>query len=211
MPPELASAIHSAYRNLGEKLHQRNPYVAVRSSATAEDLPDASFAGQQDTYLNIRGEKPLIRNVKRCFASLFTNRAISYRVDKGFDHFKIGLSVGVQKMGRSDIGAAGVVFTLDPDHGFDKVVVINGSYGLGEYVVQGKVIPDEFVVFKPTMGVIERKLGYKKVKLVGGKFRNVEARVSEHDIDRFCLVTRQILELARYAITIENHYKKPRS
>ncbi|HJW96921.1 MAG TPA: phosphoenolpyruvate synthase, partial [archaeon] len=200
---------HSAYRNLGEKLHQRNPYVAVRSSATAEDLPDASFAGQQDTYLNIRGEKPLIRNVKRCFASLFTNRAISYRVDKGFDHFKIGLSVGVQKMGRSDIGAAGVVFTLDPDTGFDKVVVINGSYGLGEYVVQGKVIPDEFVVFKPTMGIIERKLGYKKVKLVRGKFRNVEARVSEHDIDRFCLVTRQILELARYAITIEDHYKKP--
>ena len=209
MSPELKSAIFSAYNRLGEILHHRNPYVAVRSSATAEDLPDASFAGQQETYLNIRGEKALIRNVKKCFASLFTNRAISYRVDKGFDHFKIGLSVGIQKMGRSDIGAAGVIFTLDPDTGFDKVVVINGSYGLGEYIVQGKVIPDEFVVFKPTMGIIERKLGLKKVKLVRGKSRNVERRVSEHDIDKFCLGTHQILELAKYAITIEKHYKKP--
>jgi pyruvate,water dikinase len=209
MSPELKSAIFSGYKQLGEKLHHPNPYVAVRSSATAEDLPDASFAGQQETYLNIRGEKALIRNVKKCFASLFTNRAISYRVDKGFDHFKIGLSVGIQKMGRSDIGAAGVIFTLDPDTGFDKVVVINGSYGLGEYVVQGRVIPDEFVVFKPTMGIIERKLGLKKVKLVRGKLRNVERRVSEHDIDRFCLGTQQILELAKYAVTIEKHYKKP--
>ncbi|MCX6814792.1 MAG: phosphoenolpyruvate synthase [Candidatus Aenigmarchaeota archaeon] len=209
MSPELKSAIFSAYKHLGEKLHHRNPYVAVRSSATAEDLPDASFAGQQETYLNVRGEKALIRNVKKCFASLFTNRAISYRVDKGFDHFKIGLSVGIQKMGRSDIGAAGVIFTLDPDTGFDKVVVINGSYGLGEYVVQGKVIPDEFVVFKPTMAIIEKKLGYKRVKLVRGKFRNVERRVSEHDINRFCLDTHHILELARHSIIIEKHYKKP--
>ena len=209
MSPELKEAIHIAYRRLGERLQHRNPYVAVRSSATAEDLPDASFAGQQDTYLNISGEKAIIKNVKKCFASLFTNRAISYRVDKGFDHFKIGLSVGVQKMGRSDIGAAGVMFTLDPDTGFDKVVVINGSYGLGEYVVQGKVIPDEFVVFKPTGGIIERRLGYKKVKLVRGKFRNVERRVPEHDIDRFCLGTRQIHELANLAVTIEKHYKKP--
>jgi pyruvate,water dikinase len=209
MSPELKSAIFSAYKRLGENLHQRNPYVAVRSSATAEDLPNASFAGQQDTYLNIRGEKALIRNVKKCFASLFTNRAISYRVDKGFDHFKIGLSVGVQKMGRSDIGAAGVIFTLDPDTGFDKVVVINGSYGLGEYVVQGKVIPDDFVVFKPTMSIIERRLGYKKVKLVRGKFRNVERRVSEHEMEKFCLNDHQVLELAKHAITIEKHYKKP--
>jgi len=209
MSPELKVSVISAYKQLGEKIHHRNPYVAVRSSATAEDLPNASFAGQQETYLNIRGEKSLIRHVKKCFASLFTNRAISYRVDKGFDHFKIGLSVGIQKMGRSDIGAAGVIFTLDPDTGFDKVVVINGSYGLGEYIVQGKVIPDEFVVFKPTMGIIERRLGLKKVKLVRGKLRNVERRVSEHDIDRFCLGTRQILELAGYGITIEKHYKKP--
>lgn len=207
--PELREAVVSSYHKLGEKIHHPNPFVAVRSSATAEDLPDASFAGQQETYLNIRGEKLIIKNVKKCFASLFTNRAISYRVDKGFDHFKIGLSVGIQKMGRSDIGAAGVVFTLDPDTGFDKVVVINGSYGLGEYVVQGKVIPDEFVVFKPTMGIIERRLGYKRVKLVRGKFRNIEARVSEHDLDRFCLNTHQIRELAKYAITIEKHYKKP--
>jgi len=209
MSPELKSAIFSAYKHLGEKLHHRNPYVAVRSSATAEDLPDASFAGQQETYLNIRGEKALIRNVKKCFASLFTNRAISYRVDKGFDHFKIGLSVGIQKMGRSDIGSAGVIFTLDPDTGFDKVVVINGSYGLGEYVVQGKVIPDEFVVFKPTMGIIEKKLGNKRVKLVRGNLRNVERRVSEHDMNKFCLDSHHILELAKYAITIEKHYKKP--
>ncbi|MEM7815619.1 MAG: phosphoenolpyruvate synthase [Candidatus Aenigmatarchaeota archaeon] len=209
MSHELKSAIISAYRKLGEKLHHRNPYVAVRSSATAEDLPDASFAGQQETYLNIRGEKSLITHVKKCFASLFTDRAISYRVDKGFDHFKVGLSVGIQKMGRSDIGAAGVMFTIDPDTGFDKVVVINGSYGLGEYVVQGKVIPDEFVVFKPTMGIIEKKLGYKRVKLVRGKFRNVERRVSERDMERFCLDKSQVLELARYGMTIEKHYKKP--
>jgi pyruvate,water dikinase len=209
MSLELKSAIVSAYKHLGEKLRQRNPYVAVRSSATAEDTEGASFAGQQDTYLNISGEKAIIRNVKKCFASLFTNRAISYRVDKGFDHFKIGLSVGIQKMGRSDIGAAGVMFTLDPDTGFDKVVVINGSYGLGEYVVQGKVIPDEFVVFKPTGGIIERRLGYKKVKLVRGKFRNVERRVPEHDLDKFCLGTHHIQELADYAVTIEKHYKKP--
>jgi len=209
MSPELQSAIFSAYKRLGEKLHQRNPYVAVRSSATAEDLPDASFAGQQETYLNVRGEKALTKNVKRCFASLFTNRAISYRVDKGFDHFKIGLSVGIQKMGRSDIGAAGVVFTLDPDTGFEKVVVINGSYGLGEYVVQGTVIPDEFVIFKPTMSIIEKRLGVKRVKLVRGKLRNVESRVPEHDMERFCIDDRHVLELARHAVTIEKHYGKP--
>lgn len=205
----LELSIISAYRQLGKRLGIQNPYVAVRSSATAEDLPGASFAGQQDTYLNVRGEKQLLFSVKKCFASLFTDRAISYREDKGFDHFKVSLSVGVQKMGRSDLGSAGVAFTIDPDTGFDKVVVINGSYGLGEYVVQGKVVPDEFMVFKPTRGILEKKLGNKRVKLIRGKRGNKEVKVPEKDFYRFCLTDHQVQILAEYAIRIENHYKHP--
>mgnify|MGYP000026366458 CR=1 FL=1 len=205
----LKLSIISAYHELERRLEIKNPYVAVRSSATAEDLPGASFAGQQDTYLNIRGENELLKAVKQCFASLFTDRAISYREDKGFDHFKVSLSVGVQKMGRSDLGSAGVAFTIDPDTGFDKVVVINGSYGLGEYIVQGKVIPDEFTVFKPTRGIIEKKLGYKKIKLVRGKKGNKEVRVPEKDFHRFCLTDEQVQILTEYAMRIEKHYKQP--
>ena len=125
--------------------------MAVRSSATAEDLPDASFAGQQETYLNVRGKSALVDACRRCFASLFTDRAISYRVDKGFDHFKIGLSVGVQRMVRSDLSSSGIMFTIDTESGFRDAVVIASSYGLGETIVQGSVNPDEFVVFKPTL------------------------------------------------------------
>lgn len=208
-PPELEEEIKHAYKRLGTRLGINNPYVAVRSSATAEDLPGASFAGQQDTYLNVEGEKDIIRKVKLCMASLFTNRSISYRVDKGFDHLKVALSVGIQKMGRSDIGASGVMFTIDPDSGFENVVVIDGSYGLGEYVVQGKVIPDEFMVFKPTMKILEKKLGKKRIKLVRGGRGNIEKSVSEEDQSKFCLSDEQAMILARHAVRIEKHYKSP--
>jgi len=144
--------------------------VAVRSSATAEDLPDASFAGQQDTYLNVKGAEELINSCKKCFASLFTNRAISYREDKGFDHFTIALSIGVQKMVRSDLSSSGVMFSIDTESGFKDVVFVTGSYGLGENVVQGAVNPDEFYVFKPTLKqgfkpIISKKIGSKEIKI----------------------------------------------
>jgi pyruvate,water dikinase len=207
IPPEIDGEIKRAYQRLGTRLGIPNPYVAVRSSATAEDLPGASFAGQQETYLNVEGETDLINKVKLCIASLFTDRSISYRVDKGFDHLKVKLSVGVQKMGRSDIGSAGVMFSIDPDSGFDKVVVINGSYGLGEYLVKGKVIPDEFTVFKPTMKLLDRVLGKKRIKLVRGGRGNIEERVSPEDQAEFCLTDEQAVELAKYAVRIEKHYK----
>ncbi|HDD72512.1 MAG TPA: phosphoenolpyruvate synthase, partial [Candidatus Aenigmarchaeota archaeon] len=209
IPKDLENEIIENYRKLGRMLGTQNPYVAVRSSATAEDLPGASFAGQQETYLNVEGEKNLIEKVKRCMASLFTDRSISYRVDKGFDHFKVGISVGIQKMGRSDIGSSGVMFTIDPDSGFEKVIVINGSYGLGEYVVQGKVTPDSFVVFEPTMCILEKTLGDKRVKLVRGRKGNIEKKVSEEDMKKFCLTDEQVLELAKYGMMIEKYYKVP--
>ncbi len=210
MSDQLKNQILVFYERFGKKLGVKDPYVSVRSSATAEDLPGASFAGQQETYLNVKGKKDLIRKIKKCFASLFTNRAISYRVDKGFDHFKVNLSVAVQKMGRGDVGAAGVAFTMDPDSGFDNVVTINGSYGLGEYVVKGRIIPDHFLVFKPTMKILEKKLGKKRVKLVRGRLgRNSEKRVSEEDKSRFCLDDKKVVEIAGYAVRIEKHYKKP--
>ncbi|MBW1839334.1 MAG: phosphoenolpyruvate synthase, partial [Deltaproteobacteria bacterium] len=209
MPDDLSKEIINAYKKIGDKIGTPNPFVAVRSSATAEDLPGASFAGQQDTYLNVTGEKDLLKNTKDCFASLFTDRAISYRIDKGFNHFKVSLSVGVQKMGRSDVGASGVMFSMDPDSGFDGVVVINGTYGLGEYLVQGKVTPDLFIVFKKTMKIIEKTVGSKKVKLIRSGRGNREARVSEEDRNKFCITDEQAKRLAKYAITIENHYKNP--
>ena len=150
MPKDLADEISSSYKKLCKE-YGANTDVAVRSSATAEDLPDASFAGQQETYLNIRGEHALLDTCKKCFASLFTNRAISYREDKGFDHFKVGLSIGIQKMVRSDLASSGVMFSIDTETGFSNAVLINGSYGLGENVVQGTVNPDQFYVFKPTL------------------------------------------------------------
>ena len=149
-PPDLEATILTAYATLQGGAAEPVD-VAVRSSATAEDLPDASFAGQQETYLNVQGQLPLIDSCRRCFASLFTDRAISYRVDKGFDHFKIALSVGVQRMVRADLAASGVTFTLDTETGFRDVVLINAAYGLGENIVQGSVNPDEYYVFKPTL------------------------------------------------------------
>ena len=190
--------------------------TAVRSSATAEDLADASFAGQQESYLNVTGEYQLLESVKKCFSSLFTDRAISYRVDKGFDQLSIALSVGVQKMVRSDEASSGVMFTIDTESGFSDAIIINGSYGLGENIVKGKVNPDEFIVHKPTLkknfkSIIGKKLGSKETKLVysvGGTSTTQNAIVSQEDRKRFCLTDNEALELARWGLLIEEHYKK---
>ena len=191
-----------------------NVDVAVRSSATAEDLPDASFAGQQETYLNVRGEDELIEKVRDCFASLFTNRAISYRVDKGFDHFSVYLSVGVQKMVRSDLACSGVMFSIDTESGFTNAVYITGAYGLGENVVQGTVNPDQFYVFKPTLKkgfkpILEKKLGSKEKRLIYGTTGTKQTKVSAEDKAKFVINDDEILTLARWACIIEDHYKKP--
>ena len=191
--------------------------VAVRSSATAEDLPTASFAGQHETFLNVHGAERVVEACRRCFASLFTDRAISYRIDKGFDHLSIALSVGVMKMVRSDLAASGVLFTLDTDSGFRDVVFITGSYGLGENVVQGAVDPDEFYVHKPTyeLGhrtVLKRKLGRKQVRMIYAQGRGGQNTANlptpEADRGRFCLSDDEVLTLAGYGIEVERHYSK---
>ena len=191
--------------------------TAVRSSATAEDLVDASFAGQQESYLNVSGEYQLLESVKKCFSSLFTDRAISYRVDKGFDHFKVALSVGVQKMVRSDEACSGVMFTIDTESGFSDAIIINGSWGLGENIVKGKVNPDEFIVHKPTLkkgfkSIVGKRLGSKESKLVysvGGTSTTQDVAVPLEDRRRFCFTDYEILRLARWGMLIEEHYKKP--
>jgi pyruvate,water dikinase len=217
-PTDLAESIKAHYRELGKRFDTDRANVAVRSSGTAEDLPEASFAGQQESFLNITGEKPLLDACKKCYASLFTDRAISYREDKGFEHMKIALSVGVQKMVRSDKASAGVLFTLDPESGFRKVVVINGSWGLGESVVQGQVTPDEFTVFKPLIGkegclpIIDRTLGAKERKIVYGSGRSETTKnvtTSKKEQGSFCLSDKEIMQLARWACTIEDHYGRP--
>ncbi len=215
LPEELQNAITRAYKNLCKK-YGRNADVAVRSSATAEDLPGASFAGQQETYLNIKGEKSLLEACKKCFASLFTNRAISYRADKGFDHFNISLSIGVQKMVRSDLASSGVMFSIDTETGFKNAVLIEGAYGLGENVVQGNVNPDQFYVFKPTLkkgfkSIISKKLGSKNMKMIyhkTGKTTTKNIKVQENYKIKFCLNNDEILKLAKWAIAIEDHYSK---
>ncbi len=215
-PKELEDAIKEGYHHLCLQ-YGENTDVAVRSSATAEDLPDASFAGQQETYLNIRGNKMLLDAVKKCMASLFTNRAISYRIDKGFDHFSVALSVGVQKMVRSDLASSGVMFTLDTETGFNKVVFITAIYGLGENIVQGRVNPDEYYVFKPTLkegykAIISKKLGDKELKMVyshdNKRVKNVPVELSERK--RFVLTDDEILTLARWGVIIEEHYSNKR-
>jgi len=214
-PIELEEEIRVSYREM-EKRYGKNVDVAVRSSATAEDLPTASFAGQQTTYLNVRGEEELIEKVMDCFASLFTNRAISYRVDKGFDHLSVYLSVGVQKMVRSDLACAGVIFSIDTESGFQDAVYIEGAYGLGENVVQGIVNPDQFYVFKPTLKegfrpIVERKLGTKDKKLVYKRNRTgtEQKEVKAQDQRKFALSDDEVLTLARWACIIEEHYKLP--
>lgn len=207
-PPEFRKKITKAYQELSERLGVEEPEVAVRSSATAEDVEGASFAGQQETYLNVKGEEELMEAVKKCFASLFTNRAISYREDKDFSHFDVKLSCAIQKMARSDIASSGVMFSIDPDTGFENAIIINAAYGLGETVVQGQVNPDEYVVFKKNTGIIEKKLGNKEIKLVRGEERgqHKEVPTSEDERNSFCLNDDQIKELANYARKIENHY-----
>ena len=214
-PKELEEEIRVAYRQM-EKKYRGGVDVAVRSSATAEDLPTASFAGQQTSYLNVRGEDDLLDKVMNCFASLFTNRAISYRVDKGFDHLSVYLSVGVQKMVRSDLACSGVTFSIDTESGFKDVVYITAAYGLGENVVQGIVDPDQFYVFKPTLKegfrpIVEKKLGTKEKKLVykknGAGTEQKEVKVGEQR--KFVLSDDEVLILARWACIIEEHYGLP--
>ncbi len=214
LPSELAEEIIQAYRELSRQ-YQKNADVAVRSSATAEDLPSASFAGQQETYLNVSGEHEVLFAVQKCFASLFTDRAIAYRIDKGFEHSKVFLSVGIQKMVRSDSAASGVMFTVDTETGFKDAVVINSSYGLGESVVQGLVNPDQFVLFKPLLRIgkkplIGQKKGDKKTKVVygnGGK-QTKTVGVPEHDQNRFSISNEIVFELAKAGILIEDHFSK---
>jgi pyruvate, water dikinase len=213
-PQDLQTAITSAYQQLSE-VYSPDTDVAVRSSATAEDLPDASFAGQQDTYLNITGVKAVLAACHRCFASIFTDRAISYRHTKGFDHFNIALAVGVQKMVRSDLATSGVMFSIETETGFKDAVLITSAYGLGENVVQGTVNPDEYYVFKPTLKegfrpIIDKKLGSKELKMVyetGSQFtKNIP--VSFNDKAKFALSDDEILQLARWACLIEEHYSQ---
>ena len=213
IPPELENEIRSYYREM-ENRYGKNVDVAVRSSATAEDLPDASFAGQQETYLNVRGEEELLERTRECFASLFTNRAISYRTDKGFDHFSVYLSVGVQKMVRSDLASAGVMFSIDTESGFKDAVYITGAYGLGENVVQGAVNPDQFYVFKPTLEkgfkpIVEKKVGTKEKRMIYGDKGTINEEVSEEDKKMYVINDDEIIKLAEWAVIIENHYKKP--
>ena len=216
LPLDLQKEIIENYKLLSKESKEDYTDVAVRSSATAEDLPDASFAGQQETYLNVRGEKELLKSCKKCFASLFTNRAISYRVDKGFDHFTIALSIGVQKMVRSDLSSSGVMFSIDTESGFKDAVFITSIYGLGENIVQGAVNPDEFYVHKPTFkkgykSIISKKLGNKKIRMIYGlkylkQVKNIP--VPEDKQKEFSITDDEILKLAKMAITIEDHYKK---
>ncbi len=208
----LRRQIAGTYRKLEEE-YGKNVAVAVRSSATAEDLPTASFAGQHDSYLNVRGAEDLFQACRRCFASIFNDRAISYRVDNGFDHFKVALSVGIMKMVRADRASSGVVFTLDTESGFRDVVFITGVYGLGENIVQGVVDPDEFYVHKPTFrkghrAVLSRALGLKQKRMIyaGGRGGTKNIAVPKSDRERFCITDVEVLKLAADAITIEDHY-----
>ncbi len=215
-PKNLRSEIEERYKKLSLKYGKEATDVAVRSSATTEDLPDASFAGQQDSFLNVRGHNSVIGSIKACFASLFTDRAISYRTSAGFDHMEAKLSVAVQKMVRSDLGASGVSFSIDPESGFDKVVVINGTYGLGELLVQGEISPDEFIVFKPTLAegknaIIEKKLGNKTHKLAYGHKHNELTKklsIEEDKRNQFCISDEQALRLAKWVVEIEDHYSE---
>jgi len=217
-PTAIAEKITESYHHLEKEYDTKNIDVAVRSSATAEDLPHASFAGLQETYLNIRGPSELIDACKKCYASLFTNRAISYREEKNFEHMKVALSVGVQKMVRADKSCSGVMFTVDTETGFPNAVLINGSWGLGENIVQGTVNPDQFYVFKPFLKdktkspIIEKSLGSKELKMIyaedgGTKTQNIPTTKAERQ--QFVLNDEEILTLSRWAVTIEEHYQTP--
>jgi len=217
-PIPLAESIREAYRRLCKEYDTDNVDVAVRSSATAEDLPSASFAGLQETFLNVRGEEELLKACRKCYASLFTARGIIYREEKGFDHFEVALSIGVQKMIRADNACSGVIFTIDTESGFPNVVVINGSWGLGENVVRGIVNPDQFVVFKPLLNkpdvfpILEKRLGNKEQKMIyasgeDGRVQNIQTTTKERST--YVLSDEEILKVSRWAATIEEHYGRP--
>ncbi|WP_341953430.1 phosphoenolpyruvate synthase [Salinibacterium sp. TMP30] len=217
-PEDIAESIRASYRTLAERSGEKNPAVAVRSSATAEDLPDASFAGQQETFLNVRGERDLLDACRRCYASLFTDRAISYREVKGFDHLDAALSIGIQRMVRSDVGGSGVMFSIDTESGFPRVAVISAAWGLGETVVQGTVNPDKYLVFKPLLEtpgcspIIEKTLGAKSRKMIyskGGSARTRMMDTSQREQQSFVLADSEILQLARWAVVVEAHYGRP--
>ena len=214
LPDDLSAQILEAYRKL-QREYGPQLSVAVRSSATAEDLPTASFAGQQESYLNVQGDTQLLEACRHCFASLFTDRSIHYRIDQGFDHFKVALSIGIMKMVRSDLSASGIMFTLDTETGFRDVVLVSAAYGLGENVEQGALDPDEFMVFKPTFergarAVLKRVLGSKAIKMVycgdSSGTQNVPTTAPERD--RFCIADEDVLTLADYAVKIERHYSR---
>ena len=217
-PETMAEAIKEAYQELSRRSGQSEVSVAVRSSATAEDLPQASFAGQQETFLNVRGERALLDACRRCFASLFTDRAISYRETQGFDHLEVALSIGVQRMVRSDLAGSGVMFSIDTETGFPGVVVISAAWGLGETVVQGAVDPDKYLVVKPLLGdghyqpIIEKTLGAKETKMIyatGGSTRTATVATTQRERQTFVLADPEILELGRWAAIIEDHYGRP--
>lgn len=213
----MQKALKSAYQELSRRYQIKNVDVAVRSSATAEDLPNASFAGQQETFLNVVGEKQMLQACLKCYASLFTDRAIIYRIEKGFDHDKVALSIGIQKMVRADLAGAGVLFTLDTESGFRKVVVINAAFGLGENVVQGTIEPDEYMVYKPLLQnaifspIIEKKIGKKEEKLIyaKGSKKTKNVKGDKKAAASFVLTDREILQLAKWGVLIEEHYQKP--
>lgn len=215
--PQLESDIRAAYQTLSEG--EKDASFAVRSSATAEDMPDASFAGQQETFLNVQGIDAVLVAIKHVFASLFNDRAISYRVHQGYDHRGVALSAGVQRMVRSDLASSGVMFTIDTESGFDQVVFITSAYGLGEMVVQGAVNPDEFYVHKPTLlnnrpAIVRRTLGSKKLQMVYANSQEHGKQVQIEDVpealrNRFSLTDHEVEELARQALQIEKHYGRP--
>lgn len=216
IPADLKKEIVAAYQRLSSEYKTKNVDVAVRSSATAEDLPTASFAGQQDTFLNISGVEELIKACKMCFASLYTDRAIAYRCEHHIDHLSTSLSIGIQKMIRSDLASSGVMFTLDTESGFTNVVYLTGSYGLGESIVQGAVNPDEFYIFKPTLKlgykpIIGKKLGEKAIKMVYAKKNGHHVKTvptPREERNQFCLNESEILQLAKWAVDVEDHYSK---
>ncbi len=216
LPKVLEEELLESYKKLSAEYGTESVDVAVRSSGTAEDLPDASFAGQQETFLNIGSEDELLLSVKKCFASLFTDRAISYRSSRGFDHFKVALSVGVQKMVRSDEASSGIMFTIDTESGSEELILINSIWGLGENVVSGRVNADEFFVFKPTLKkgistILKRSLGSKREKMLYGDDKEKTANVptSTQEQNSFSIDDGEVIELAEYALAIEEHYGRP--
>lgn len=210
LPQDFEDEIKEGYEKLSKLCGHKDIVVAIRSSATAEDLPNASFAGQHETYLNVSGQKDVLLSVRKCIASLFTDRAITYRVENGFDHMKVALSVGVQQMVAVRSKSAGVMFTIDTESGFKDIVMVTAIYGLGENIVQGRVNPDEFTVFKPTMAILRKKVGSKKEKMIpvsGNKTKNIAVSLS--DQKRYAITDEQIKTLAGWAIEIEKHYGRP--